>query len=209
MAKGNGQSCEGWGKVGGGEGKGGKVVSCHNVDRFSWLNKGEKRRVFISWVAAVGKSQALESQPPISINCRFWQWWSFTEIKKDIYICIWCVAGYSWNLPEWWTFSVKLGDGVEVGIGLTRWNLQLPRGGICIQYSPSYIFEGYDGSITTNTRYHMHGMLEMFTYLNLPILFGIILLCRIFKIGGYMYLVVHCSKKNMKCLVTGYVKKIQ
>lgn len=53
----------------------------------------------------------------------------------------------------------------------------------------------------------MHGMLEMFTYLNLPILFGIILLCRIFKIGGYMYLVVHCSKKNMKCLVTGYVKK--
>lgn len=42
----------------------------------------------------------------------------------------------------------------------------------------------------------MHGMLEMFTYLNLPILFGIILLCRIFKVGGYMYLVVHCSKKN-------------
>lgn len=52
---------------------------------------------------------------------------------------------------------------------------------------------------------YLHGMIEMFTYLNLPILFGIILLCRIINIARCMYLVVYCSPE-MKCLVTSYVK---
>lgn len=75
----------------------------------------------------------------------------------------------------------------------------------------AYIFEGCGGSLHIAKKkkieawQYLHGMIEMFTYLNLPILFGIILLCRIINIARCMYLVVYCSPE-MKCLVTSYVK---
>lgn len=81
-------------------------------------------------------------------------------------------------------------------------------GRLCIQFSIIIFLKGVVAACAlakTMTWQYLHGMIEMFTYLNLPILFGIILLCRIINIARYMYLVVQCSPK-MKCLVTSYVK---